>query len=211
MGTRILAELPVTAAAAVSGPPPAVPSGCVSPAGPGRSAVDTAEGRRWAWKRADKTRRAARDDGQRITLPVTIRGQGLGGRCSPDPRRSAQPAVGPGPPIRAVPGTVRAGPHAGQRATMIATAVGHRCSPRAAAAASSFTGRRAGFRPVATLHDDPASREPRSSFPGDVPSAMCAARWAIRSAREGLPGLERPGQPGCGRTGRTLAAGCRAV
>src|SRR5439155_15366041 len=40
---------------------------------------------------------------------------------------------------------------------------------------------------------------------------MVTPRWAISSTGEAVPGFERPGQPGCGRTGRALAAQRRAA
>jgi hypothetical protein len=60
---------------------------------------------------------------------------------------------------------------------MIALATGHQCSPRSAAGAIPAAGWRAGFRHVAILHNDRAEREPGPSCPGDLPSAVRAARW----------------------------------
>src|SRR5512142_1803925 len=35
-------------------------------------------------------------------------------------------------------------------------------------------------------------------------------KMGLRSAREAVPGLERPGHPGCGRTGERARGRCRA-
>jgi hypothetical protein len=86
--------------------------------------------------------------------------------------------------------------------TMIALATGHQCSPRSAAGAIPAAGWRAGFRHVAILHDDRAEREPGPSCPGDLPSAVRAARWGQSRAHENKRQAQCPDRSGFGRARR---------
>ena len=74
---------------------------------------------------------------------------------------------------------------------MIAIAAGHQCSPRSAADASSITGRRAWFRPVAILHDEPGLPGAEILHSGRIPSAMAPQDGAVRRIRR-TPTRSRP-------------------